>query len=141
MSRQPGHRSPKHPAQPDRETEQVGYCKPPSSTQFKPGHSGNLNGRPKGSRNLATQVRAVLSRRIPVLEHGERKSLPAAEALLHRYLEMALKGDVKAGAFLLGLLERFQPAEAVEPVADVLSEQDKEIVANLFRQFNNGSGE
>ena len=29
----------------------VGYGKPPVEHQFKPGESGNVNGRPKGSRN------------------------------------------------------------------------------------------
>ena len=30
---------------------EVGYGKPPKSTQFKPGRSGNPKGRTKGSRN------------------------------------------------------------------------------------------
>jgi Family of unknown function (DUF5681) len=30
---------------------EVGYCKPPEATRFKPGKSGNLKGRPKGSKN------------------------------------------------------------------------------------------
>ena len=129
------------PAPPNPVTEEVGYGKPPRRSRFKPGQSGNPKGRPKGVRNLATQVRAVLGRRIPVLEHGQRRFASAAEALLHRYLALALKGDVKAGAFLLGLLERFQPAEADEALADVLSEQDRVFVANLFKHINKKSDE
>ena len=111
---------------------EVGYGRPPKSGQFKPGQSGNPKGRPKGARNLATNVQAVLSRKINVVDRGRRISMSAAEAILHRYLELAIKGDVKAGAFLLSLLERFQPEEVNESSADVLSERDHEIMQNFL---------
>ena len=38
-------------------------------------------------------------------------------------------------AFLLTLLERFQPQETDEAAADVLSDTDREIVANLFKRI------
>jgi uncharacterized protein DUF5681 len=130
---------PTAPTQPD--ADEVGYGRPPKRNRFQPGQSGNPRGRAKGARNLATNVRTVLGRKILVVEHGQRKSVSAAEAILHRYLELALKGDVKAGAFLLTLLERFQPAEAEDPAAETLSEQDQEIVANLLKQIGKGTKE
>ena len=36
---------------PDNADYEVGYAKPPQSSRFKPGRSGNPNGRPKGARN------------------------------------------------------------------------------------------
>ena len=33
--------------------ERVGYGRPPTTTRFRPGQSGNPRGRPKGARNLA----------------------------------------------------------------------------------------
>jgi hypothetical protein len=44
----------------EQEEEKVGYRKPPAKTRFKPGQSGNLNGRPKGSVNLKTDLRSEL---------------------------------------------------------------------------------
>lgn len=42
------------------ETGKVGPYNPPVATQFKPGQSGNPNGRPKGRKNLATLVREMM---------------------------------------------------------------------------------
>jgi hypothetical protein len=39
----------------------VGYGRPPKHTRFKPGRSGNPKGRPRGSRNLSTEMQKVLT--------------------------------------------------------------------------------
>jgi hypothetical protein len=54
--------------------------------------------------------------------------------MLHVYLERALKGDVKTGAFLLGVLEHLPPAgtEADKANQEVLSDEDLAIVARLI---------
>lgn len=138
MKRKSGGKGPRRPRPPSsRSPYEVGYGKPPRHTQFKPGQSGNPRGRPKGSRSLAATVRKVLGRKIPVIERGQRKLVSADEAMLHRYLEMALKGDVKAGAFLFGFLERFQPAEADDAEPEALSEGEKEVLAELFKRKKN----
>jgi len=133
-----GGKGPRRPRPPSDPQYQVGYGRPPLHTQFKPGQSGNPRGRPKGARSLAATVRKVLGRKIPVIERGQRKLVSADEAMLHRYLEMALEGDVKAGAFLLGFLERFQPGEADDAEPEALSEGEKEIVARLVERRKNG---
>lgn len=40
----------------------VGYQRPPRSGDFKPGQSGNPNGRPKGTRNTKQIIEEVLDR-------------------------------------------------------------------------------
>lgn len=42
----------------------VGYKKPPVAKQFQPGQSGNPAGRPKGSKNLKSELAEELQERI-----------------------------------------------------------------------------
>jgi hypothetical protein len=67
---------------------------------FEPGHSGNPNGRPKGSRNKSTIFAEAL------LE-GQR------EALFHKLVEKALAGDVAA---LRLCVDRMLPPRRGRPV-------------------------
>jgi hypothetical protein len=50
--------------------EDVGYCKPPRSTRFKPRQSGNPRGRPPGARGLRAELQAELGERLPITRRG-----------------------------------------------------------------------
>ena len=59
-------------------TGEVGYGKPPKHSQFKPGQSGNPQGRPKGSRNSSdrSQMRATGILRHPSCFAASTKAQP-----------------------------------------------------------------
>ena len=59
---------------------EVGYRKPPKTTQFKAGKSGNPKGRPRGSTNLATDLSAELSEQITVREGGQARRVTKQRA-------------------------------------------------------------
>jgi len=84
----------------------VGYGKPPKETQFKPGRSGNPRGRPKGSRNLATDLAAELGEQITVREDGHSRRISKQRALIKSLMAKALQGDVRASAATLALYAR-----------------------------------
>lgn len=88
--------------QPD-EKNDVGYCKPPKSTQFKKGLSGNPKGRPKGAKGVKASLRRELETKIPIREGGRETKMSKAEILAKSLAADALKGDVKARLEILKL--------------------------------------
>ena len=82
---------------------QVGYGRPPVHSRFKPGHSGNPKGRPKGQRNLASEIARAMAMPVPVTVNGRRKNVSTMTALLWRLREKALGGDHKSLQLLINL--------------------------------------
>src|SRR5271165_916150 len=79
----------------------VGYKKPPRHTQFKPGQSGNVKGRPKGAKNFATVFQEELCVPIEVTENGKRKRISKRQAIAKQHINKAVAGDPKAAAIVL----------------------------------------
>lgn len=76
---------------------EVGYGKPPKSTRFKKGQSGNPLGRPKKQhKDVAAHMAALLAKKRPVRIDGETVLMSGEEVMAHRLMEKALKGDPKA---------------------------------------------
>jgi hypothetical protein len=86
-------------------TYDVGYCKPPAHTRFKPGQSGNPTGRPKGSPNLKTLFHKILNEQISLQEGSQTKKISKGEALVRSLVIHALKGDTRAVMTLLRIAE------------------------------------
>jgi hypothetical protein len=83
----------------------VGYAKPPASTKFKPGQSGNPRGRPKGSRNkpprlneerLKEIIIAEAYRTIKINDGDKKVSIPMAQAIVRSLAVNAAKGQHRA---------------------------------------------
>jgi hypothetical protein len=87
--------------------EGVGYCKPPKSTQFKPGQSGYPKGRPKGSRNFKTDLQSTLQSLVKVNKDGRTRRVSTQRASLMVLREKALGGDSRAIEHLLALALRY----------------------------------
>ena len=93
---------------------EVGYKKPPKHTRFKKGQSGNPKGRPKGSRNFSTDVKATLSQSVRVTEGGKAKTISTQLATLLRLREAALRCDARALDRLLELAGRYNDEVSIE---------------------------
>ena len=110
---------------------EIGYSKPPKATQFKKGQSGNPKGRPKGSNNLSTDVKAILKAPVPISEGGKRRNVTTQKAVLLRLREKALKGDAKAIDQLVALAGAYNN-EALTPSADMTLDSDDAAVLDAF---------
>jgi len=78
-------------------------CKPPKNTRFRPGQSGNPNGRPKGSVSFQTLIERELRKSVVINEHGRQKRLTKQEIIVRRLAHDGIKGDYKAIALLMKL--------------------------------------
>jgi hypothetical protein len=117
----------------------VGYGRPPPSTQFKPGQSGNPKGRPKGSINLATALDRALRERVTVVERGKQKSITKLEAAAKQLANKAATGDLRAFQFLLPQLALVDASLALAP-AEITQEDDKAVMASLMKRFGATDG-
>jgi hypothetical protein len=86
-------------------TYQVGYCRPPVHTRFKPGQSGNPSGRVKGSKNLKTLFHQILNEQIPLIDGNQSKKITKAEAIMRKLVIGALKGDSRSLMTLMRIAE------------------------------------
>jgi hypothetical protein len=110
----------------------VGYRKPPKSTQFKKGKSGNPKGRPAGSRGISVVLREVIRQKIPVTENGRTRRVPAIEVMFRRLANDAMRNDPRALKLILSLVDRYAEAPEIElRIEDVLAE-DQEILARYW---------
>ena len=83
----------------------VGHKRPPPSHQFKPGQSGNPNGRPRGRKNFATLVQDLAHREVQVTLGGKKTAMTMAEALVQSAFKHAMSGNTKVLAVVLDLLQ------------------------------------
>ena len=98
-----------------------GYKRPPKSGQFKPGRSGNPRGRPKGTRNLKTDLNKILRKRIRVREDGQTREISRQEAIILSLFNKALQaGDVRAANAIMAMVLKLNPPEpADEPLEEM----------------------
>jgi hypothetical protein len=111
---------------------QVGYCRPPLHSRFKPGQSGNPKGRPKQSRNLRTIVRQVLSEDMQIREGGRSRRMSAMEALVRTIRARGFKGDPKAIASLIALARLSGLTESDETTAELLHGPEYDAIIDDF---------
>jgi hypothetical protein len=109
----------------------VGYGRPPVEHQFKPGQSGNKGGRPKGSKNEATILNELLSRKININQNGKTRRISVLEGMFLKFAEDALRGNPKSAAFLLA---RKQLIESIEQPAVAALDADEQKILDAFAQ-------
>ena len=118
----------------------VGFKKPPKETQFKPGQSGNPNGRPKGSRNVATDLQEELDEEIEVTERGTSLTLTKRRALIKTLMMKGLKGEIRAAEGLVRLALALDEADAARGGGELLNEDDQKIIAHFAARLAKGQG-
>jgi Family of unknown function (DUF5681) len=106
----------------------IGYGKPPEHSRFRTGQTGNPAGRPKGVRNLGTDVRRTLKVPVKINEGGRSRKISTQAGMLMLLRERALKGNGRALDRLIELANRFNNEPTTE-ATQAISTDDKAILA------------
>lgn len=115
----------------------AGYCSPPQNTRFKKGQSGNPQGRPKGSLNVATVFMKTLREKIVVNENGRRKTVSKLEAAVKQLVNKAASGDQRSIQLLVDLARDAEGKQSITGAQEsVLSSVDQEIMDDILKRFS-----
>ena len=109
----------------------VGYRRPPRETQFRPGKSGNAQGRTKRSTDMGTVLRELLDEPMRIREGERIRVVPKREALARTLLARALSGDTKSIGALIGM-RAFGPAAPEGSSAAPVPGESERIVAEFL---------
>jgi Family of unknown function (DUF5681) len=102
----------------------VGWGRPPKSTQFPPGKSGNPSGRPRAKKDQVTMFREALEQKIQIEERGVKRSVTVLEAVIKRFTALALRGDLKAIKLLLEFKMAIPEAAATPQIDNNVSHEE-----------------
>ena len=116
----------------DKAANEVGYCKPPKHTQFKPGQSGCPTGRKKKPKTFDELMLAELSKTKTVTMDGKKQKLTQAEVVVVSLMRKAMQGDHKAALLAAMALQKAADSavEAVKP----LTPTEMALLAELLNQ-------
>ena len=108
---------------------EVGYGKPPQHTRFQPGRSGNPRGRPKGTKNLKSDLMEELGEKILVREGEQSRRVSKQRAVVKTLVMRTLKGDARAAHLLTSMMMRLlDTGEGAPEVAEPLHDDEREIL-------------
>lgn len=116
---------------------EIGHGRPPEKNQFKKGESGNPLGRRKGSRNLRTELTALMEGKTPLIIDGKKQMVSRRLALLLRLMVDGCRGNIKAASKLLDLDFKYS-ADTENGSPESLQEkivQDARIIERFLAQY------
>ncbi len=119
----------------------VGYGKPPLHTRFKLGQTGNPQGRPKGSKNLKTDLLEELAETMRITEGGRERRISKQRALIKAQVARGIKGNDRAAAKILDLTLKILGIEDLDDAAEKPpSQEEREVLevleARIRRKLN-----
>ena len=117
----------------------VGYMKPPSHTRFKKGQSGNPKGRPRGTKNIKTDLQEEVEEQVIVREGSSERRISKQRAVVKTQFAKAIKGDDRAARTVLDMICRVLGVGDEEGHDTSLSEDDRAIIKGFEARILKGA--
>ena len=111
---------------------EVGYGKPPESTQFKKGHSGNPRGKIKGRKAIRTLLTDALLAQATISLNGAQKKGPRQHLMFETLTARAAVGDLQAQKLLIPLMMQILGPDGTDAGKKALSAQDQRLLNELL---------
>ncbi len=119
----------------------IGYCRPPMEHRIKKGEQKNPKGRPKGSKNLKTDLLEELGEMLRVHERGREHHISKQRALIKTQVARALNGIDRAAAKIIDLYLKVVGIEDAAADADLsLTEDEREVIEKLGERLRHRAG-
>ncbi len=119
---------------------EVGYRKPPKRTRFQPGQSGNPRGRPKGTKNLKTDLMEELDETIVIREGDQSRRVSKQRAVVKTLVARTLKGDARAATLLTSMMMRLlETGEGAPVVGEPLLDDERDILGAFEDRVKRGA--
>ena len=105
-------------------------------SRIRKGQSGNPQGRPKGSLNMATVLERTLREKVIINENGRRKTITKLEAAIKQLINKAASGELKAFQLLAALVRAAEERGTQAALSNaVLEEVDEKVVLEILSRL------
>jgi hypothetical protein len=104
--------------------------------RFKPGQSGNPQGRPRKASTVGEAVREALAAKVTINEGGKRKRISKREAAATQMANKSASGDLRAGKLAFDIAHKAEErAATAAPATDHITAADAEVVERLVARL------
>jgi Family of unknown function (DUF5681) len=111
---------------------EVGYCRPPKDTRFRPGQSGNPTGRRKSGKTIGERLRELMSSKVKVTEQGRTRRMSRVDVMLRHSADEAMRGDHRALRLLMEFSHRYGAEVGGTVRSEEITSEDFEILSDYL---------
>jgi hypothetical protein len=105
------------------------------SGRFRPGQTGNPNGRPKKQQSVDAALTRALQEKITVTEQGRRKRKSKLEVTAAQIANKGAGGDLRAAKMALDMASKAEGNQGGTPAVLPLTENDRAIAERFIARL------